>query len=194
MFQWEAKVLRCQKEFDDISAEIKREMERFEINRAKDFKATVIKYLQDQMAHQQQVSWIFIRNSYNSFFSIFRSWSIGKAIYQLQRKLHENVHRLRQPAKSIWAFCKYLSLFICCSRQLSSLASFIVLHCIIILPWGRDDFEWRFALELIGNLGLLHMVANLASYFMELVQSSYCASHAIHLHRFGSAIIRFFVR
>lgn len=56
MFQWEAKVLRCQKEFDDISAEIKREMERFEINRAKDFKATVIKYLQDQMAHQQQVS------------------------------------------------------------------------------------------------------------------------------------------
>jgi hypothetical protein len=55
MFQWEAKVQRCQKEFDDISAEIKREMERFEINRAKDFKATIVKYLQDQMAHQQQV-------------------------------------------------------------------------------------------------------------------------------------------
>jgi sorting nexin-1/2 len=55
-FQWEAKVQRCQKEFDDISAEIKREMERFEINRAKDFKATIVKYLQDQMAHQQQVS------------------------------------------------------------------------------------------------------------------------------------------
>jgi sorting nexin-1/2 len=31
-------------------------MERFEINRAKDFKATIVKYLQDQMAHQQQVS------------------------------------------------------------------------------------------------------------------------------------------
>lgn len=46
---------RCQKEFDDISAEIKREMERFEINRAKDFKATIVKYLQDQMAHQQQI-------------------------------------------------------------------------------------------------------------------------------------------
>lgn len=55
-FQWEAKVQRCQKEFDDISAEIKREMERFEINRAKDFKTTIIKYLQEQMAHQQQVS------------------------------------------------------------------------------------------------------------------------------------------
>ncbi|CRL01630.1 CLUMA_CG014277, isoform A [Clunio marinus] len=53
--EWEAKVQRCQKEFDDISAEIKREMERFEINRAKDFKAAIIKYLQDQMAHQQQI-------------------------------------------------------------------------------------------------------------------------------------------
>lgn len=47
---------RCQKEFEDISAEIKREVERFEINRTKDFKATVVKYLQDQMAHQQQVN------------------------------------------------------------------------------------------------------------------------------------------
>lgn len=55
-FQWEAKVQRCQKEFDDISAEIKREMERFEINRVKDFKTTIVKYLQDQMAHQQQVT------------------------------------------------------------------------------------------------------------------------------------------
>jgi sorting nexin-1/2 len=48
-------VQRCQKEFEDISAEIKREVERFEINRTKDFKATIVKYLQDQMAHQQQV-------------------------------------------------------------------------------------------------------------------------------------------
>lgn len=46
---------RCQKEFDEISNEIKREMERFEITRAKDFKVTIIKYLEDQMAHQQQV-------------------------------------------------------------------------------------------------------------------------------------------
>lgn len=46
---------RCQKEFDEISAEIKREMERFELNRVRDFKATIIKYLEDQMAHQQQV-------------------------------------------------------------------------------------------------------------------------------------------
>lgn len=54
-FQWEGKVQRCQKEFEDISAEIKREVERFEINRAKDFKATIVKYLQDQMVFQKQI-------------------------------------------------------------------------------------------------------------------------------------------
>lgn len=53
--QWEAKVQRCQQEFEEISVEIKREIERFEMNRVRDFKATIIKYLQDQMAHQQQV-------------------------------------------------------------------------------------------------------------------------------------------
>ncbi|KAJ6647441.1 Sorting nexin-2 [Pseudolycoriella hygida] len=53
--EWEAKVQRCQKEFDEISAEIKKETERFEIDRVRDFKATIIKYLEDQMAHQQQV-------------------------------------------------------------------------------------------------------------------------------------------
>lgn len=57
MFQWEAKVQRCQREFDEISAEIKREMERFEMNRVRDFKSTIIKYLEDQMAHQQQVKY-----------------------------------------------------------------------------------------------------------------------------------------
>lgn len=46
---------RCQQEFEEISVEIKREIERFEMNRVRDFKATIIKYLQDQMAHQQQV-------------------------------------------------------------------------------------------------------------------------------------------
>ncbi|CAG9797395.1 unnamed protein product [Chironomus riparius] len=53
--EWEAKVQRCQKEFEDISAEIKREVERFELNRAKDFKATIVKYLQDQMVFQKQI-------------------------------------------------------------------------------------------------------------------------------------------
>lgn len=53
--QWEAKVQRCQKEFEEISSEIKGEMERFELNRSRDLKSTVVKYLEDQMAHQQQV-------------------------------------------------------------------------------------------------------------------------------------------
>ncbi|XP_049284922.1 sorting nexin-2 isoform X1 [Anopheles funestus] len=52
--EWEGKVQRCQKEFDNISSEIKKEMERFELARARDFKSTIVKYLQDQMAHQQQ--------------------------------------------------------------------------------------------------------------------------------------------
>ncbi|KAG4073734.1 hypothetical protein HA402_000958 [Bradysia odoriphaga] len=53
--EWETKVQRCQKEFEEISAEIKRETERFEIDRVREFKTTIIKYLEDQMAHQQQV-------------------------------------------------------------------------------------------------------------------------------------------
>jgi sorting nexin-1/2 len=48
-------VHRCQKEFDDISAEIKKEVERFEVNRSKDFKSIMIRYFEDQMAHQQQL-------------------------------------------------------------------------------------------------------------------------------------------
>ncbi|KAL7741105.1 hypothetical protein ACLKA6_018138 [Drosophila palustris] len=53
--EWQGKVQRCQQQFDDISAEIKREMERFEISRVKDFKANIIKYIEVQMAHQQQI-------------------------------------------------------------------------------------------------------------------------------------------
>ena len=54
--EWEAKVQRCQQEFDEISQEIKKEMERFEVKRIQDFKTIIVKYLEDQMAHQQQVS------------------------------------------------------------------------------------------------------------------------------------------
>lgn len=52
---WERKVQECQKDFEEISAEIKKEMGRFEITRARDFKSTIVKYLEDQMAHQQQL-------------------------------------------------------------------------------------------------------------------------------------------
>lgn len=53
--QWEAKVERCQEEFNAISKMIKKEMETFEVARVKDFKAVIVKYLEEQMAHQQQV-------------------------------------------------------------------------------------------------------------------------------------------
>jgi len=53
--EWEAKVERCQEEFTNISKMIKKEMERLDISRVKDFKATIIKYLEEQMTHQQQL-------------------------------------------------------------------------------------------------------------------------------------------
>lgn len=53
--EWEAKVQRCQKEFDDISITIKKEMERFDVIRVKEIKASVLKYVEDQMAHQHQL-------------------------------------------------------------------------------------------------------------------------------------------
>lgn len=54
--EWESKVQRCQQEFEEISKEIKKEMERFDIKRVSEFKTIIIKYLEDQMAHQQQVA------------------------------------------------------------------------------------------------------------------------------------------
>uniref|UniRef100_A0A1I8MLZ7 PX domain-containing protein n=1 Tax=Musca domestica TaxID=7370 RepID=A0A1I8MLZ7_MUSDO len=53
--EWQVKVQRCQQQFEEISTEIKKEMERFELNRIQDFKANIVKYLEDQMAHQQQI-------------------------------------------------------------------------------------------------------------------------------------------
>jgi len=48
-------VERGQEEFDNISKMIKKEMDRFEVNRVKDFKAIIIQYLENLMTHQQQV-------------------------------------------------------------------------------------------------------------------------------------------
>lgn len=53
--EWEAKVERCQEEFNNISKMIKKEMERFEIERVKDFKCVILKYMETQMTHQQQL-------------------------------------------------------------------------------------------------------------------------------------------
>ena len=55
IIEWNAKVERGQKEFDNISHMIKKEMERFEINRVKEFKIIIIQYLETIMNRQQEV-------------------------------------------------------------------------------------------------------------------------------------------
>ncbi|XP_047117940.1 sorting nexin-2 [Schistocerca piceifrons] len=53
--EWESKVERGQEEFDNISKMIKKELERFEINRVKDFKAIIVQYLENLMNNQLQL-------------------------------------------------------------------------------------------------------------------------------------------
>ncbi|XP_071450479.1 sorting nexin-2-like [Hetaerina americana] len=53
--EWEAKVERGQEEFNNISLMIKKEMEMFESQRVRDFKETLIKYLENLLGHQQQL-------------------------------------------------------------------------------------------------------------------------------------------
>ncbi|EEB15745.1 Sorting nexin-2, putative [Pediculus humanus corporis] len=55
IIEWNAKVERGQKEFDNISHMIKKEMERFEINRVKEFKIIIIQYLETIMNRQQEL-------------------------------------------------------------------------------------------------------------------------------------------
>ncbi|RZF32954.1 hypothetical protein LSTR_LSTR000824 [Laodelphax striatellus] len=52
---WEAKVVRCQDEFESISKMIKKEMEQFEVSRVKEFKEVIINYLESHMNHQTQL-------------------------------------------------------------------------------------------------------------------------------------------
>lgn len=47
---------RSQEEFDTISKAIKKELERFELERVKDFKAAFISYLEAQMKAQDKVT------------------------------------------------------------------------------------------------------------------------------------------
>ncbi|KAJ1524568.1 hypothetical protein ONE63_011055 [Megalurothrips usitatus] len=55
VIEWQSKVERGQEEFDQISQMIKKEMECFEVSRVKDFKQTVVNYLENLMLHQQQL-------------------------------------------------------------------------------------------------------------------------------------------
>lgn len=53
--QWEAKVKRGQEEFENISKNIKIEMERFELNRIAEFKNNIVKYMESLLETQQQI-------------------------------------------------------------------------------------------------------------------------------------------
>ncbi|XP_065216585.1 sorting nexin-2 [Planococcus citri] len=55
VIEWEAKVERCEEEFQKISKIIKSEFEQFEKNRVKEFKAVVTSYLEALAKHQVQV-------------------------------------------------------------------------------------------------------------------------------------------
>lgn len=59
--QWEAKVERCEEEFQKISKIIKSEFEQFEKNRVKEFKAVVTSYLEALAKHQVQVNQIILK-------------------------------------------------------------------------------------------------------------------------------------
>ncbi|XP_067139466.1 sorting nexin-2-like isoform X2 [Centruroides vittatus] len=55
VIEWEAKVERGQEEFENISKMIRKEVERFEQTRVQDFKATIIKYMEQLLETQQQL-------------------------------------------------------------------------------------------------------------------------------------------
>lgn len=52
----EYKLEKAKKDFEDISGTIRKEIARFEKQRVKDFKSTVINYLQALMSSQQEVN------------------------------------------------------------------------------------------------------------------------------------------
>lgn len=54
IIEWEAKVERGQAEFDTISRMIKKEIERFDVDRVRELKATIVRYLEEHMKHQAQ--------------------------------------------------------------------------------------------------------------------------------------------
>ena len=55
-FQWEEKVEKGNKDFDAISAALKKEMGAFDRKRCKDFKANLSNYLEKLMNNEEQVS------------------------------------------------------------------------------------------------------------------------------------------
>ena len=65
--QLENKVEKYQEDFESISKVIRKEMVRFEKQRVKDFKSTIIHYLESLMNSQQQVNMCFNINYYTKW-------------------------------------------------------------------------------------------------------------------------------
>lgn len=53
--EWESKVTRGQEEFDLISRNMKKEVEKFELDRINDFKTSYVKYIESLLSDQQQL-------------------------------------------------------------------------------------------------------------------------------------------
>ncbi|XP_007906903.1 sorting nexin-1 isoform X1 [Callorhinchus milii] len=53
--EWESKVVQCEREFERISATIRREVARFEKEKTQDFKSRVVAYLETLLNSQQQL-------------------------------------------------------------------------------------------------------------------------------------------
>jgi hypothetical protein len=56
VLKWEQRVEKGQRDFETISATVRKEVARFDKLRVGDFKSSVIQYLQNLMEKQQQVS------------------------------------------------------------------------------------------------------------------------------------------
>lgn len=68
---------RSQEEFDSISRAIKKELERFELERVRDFKSAFIAYLEAQMKAQDKVSFVVFLFTLVSSSSIrWREWKM----------------------------------------------------------------------------------------------------------------------
>lgn len=105
-FQWDGKVQKSQKDFEEISAEIKRETERFEIDRIREFKSTIVKYLEDQMAHQQQVIKYWVSLSFRDASICVGDWSAFHQMY-LQDAFVPNAKEINW-FHMAWAHIHYL--------------------------------------------------------------------------------------
>jgi len=69
--QLEHRVEKAQEEFERISTNIRKEVERFELQRYHDFKATIISYLESVLTNQQQVCSLYLQLTQLACFLLF---------------------------------------------------------------------------------------------------------------------------